>query len=860
MKSDHRIKLFSGVVFLALTAVTQNAFAQWTFRSAPPPLIRNISVFFNNPVTGTNTLIVSTLTDGMYKGTEAVNGTTWQKISSGIPIVQVRAHNVIAPSPAANPVTDIYAATEGAGLYKTIDGGTSWSAINGSGATALGCREVRSIAVPVTTPTPTLLVSTSCRNGSGVYRSIDDGVNWTRLGPVAGLLGSLPADVQSSSLIRSGPLYFLATANYGIFKSIDDGATWAAANSGIIGTNVFSTVFSGVSSTTTTELLAYVHGSGVYRSTDAGATWTPSNVGLPANFAALGGINRESGQTLYIGLDKQGVYKTIDGGASWSAWGVTATDEDAKFTRTIVGGAGRYYLGTLSGISKTSDNALTLRDGNMPETGRINAITHDRDAPHVAYIAVHVPFRINNIYGDYNNDALFTLLENGITGATNEGVVYQDRMTPANLYVSTNNRGIFKSTNAGGSFTAINNGLPNMIGQINRLAIHPTDSQTLYLGLNNAAGIYKSTDGGASWVSSSAGLSSPLSLSVNQVTVDGTNAANVWAATHAGLFKSTDSGANWSLVYSAIDGAGSTLPVGFVRVRPGNSNEIYIANNHVNANGTLTASSGIHKSIDGGGIWSNILPNQPASQVRVTVGGEIYAGVSAQVGNPAVYLSTNGGTSFTPFSTNLRGSDIRSFGFASDDTSLISLSLENGLYTNQLTQPAAGLLAVSSRKIHGTTGIFDLAINTAPAISGAVTVEPRVIGTGHTIVFQFSVPVTSVGSVSSVDAAGPVGSTASTITGNDVVVRLTDVPDNRRATVSVSNVNGAGLSGSASMGFLVGDINATRSTNSSDISSAKTRLGQVTNLGNFKFDVNASGSITPADISAVKVRSGLVLP
>ena len=830
----------------------------WTFRGAPPPLIRNITVTYF-PVTGTHTLIVSTLTDGMYKGTDTSTGTTWQKISNGIPIVQMRGHTMVS-------TTDFYAATEGAGVYKTSDSGTNWTAINGSGATALGCLDVRNVAVPVTTVPRTLLVSTSCRNGSGVYRSIDDGATWTRLGPVAGSPGSLPADVQSYALARigTGPttLYFLATANYGIFKSIDDGATWATANTGISGTNVFNTSFSGAAGSTA-ELLAYVHGSGVYRSADTGATWTPSNTGLPANFAALGGIDRETGQTLYIGLDKQGVYKTIDGGASWSAWGATANDEDAKFTRRIVAspsGPGRYYLGTLSGISKTSDNGLTLRNGNMPDAGRINAITHDRDAPHVAYITVHVPFRINNIWGDFNSDAVFTLLENGITGSTNEGAVYQDRLTPAILYVATNNRGIFKSTNAGGSFTAINNGLPSMIGQINRLAIDPTNSQTLYLGLNNAAGIYKSTDGGASWLSSSVGLSSPLALSVNQITIDGTNAANVWAATNAGLFKSTNSGANWALMYSAADGAGSALPVGVVRVRPGNSNEIYIANNHVNANGTLTASSGIHKSIDGGVTWSNILPNQPASQVRVTVGGDIYAGVSAQVGNPAVYLSTNGGTSFAPFSTNLRGSDIRSFGFASDDTSLISLSLENGLYTNHLTQPAAGLLAVSSRKIHGTTGIFDLAINTVPAISGAVTVEPRAIGTGHTIVFQFSVPVTSVGSVSSVDAAGPVGSVASTITGNDVVVRLTDVPDNRRATVSVSNVNGAGFGGSASVGFLVGDINVTRSTNSSDISSAKTRLGQITNLGNFLFDVNASGSITPADISAVKVRSGLVLP
>ena len=39
----------------------QNAFAQWTFRAAPQPLISNITVTANSPAAGTNTLIASTL-------------------------------------------------------------------------------------------------------------------------------------------------------------------------------------------------------------------------------------------------------------------------------------------------------------------------------------------------------------------------------------------------------------------------------------------------------------------------------------------------------------------------------------------------------------------------------------------------------------------------------------------------------------------------------------------------------------------------------------------------------------------------------------------------------------------------------
>lgn len=939
----HRILRFLSPTLLALLACFAcigSAFAQWTFRASPQPLIRNISVYANNPVAGTHTLIVSTLTDGMYKGIDNGTTTTWTKISNGIPIVQVRTHTAVSTTVAS----EFYAATDGAGIFKTIDGGLNWTAINGSGATALGCLEVRSISIVVATQPRTLLISTSCRTGSGVYRSTDDGATWARLGPAPGLPNSLPGDVQASTLNRSGTtLYLLATFNYGIFKSTDDGATWQTANNGFTGRGAFNVTFSGA--TGTAEQLTYIHGDGMYRSTDTGASWVRSDTGLPVGYAAIGGINRETGPIQYIGLDKQGIYRTTNGGLSWAPWGNTANDVDAKYSRGISSAVaaipGLYYLPTLEGVVKTTDNGVTLQAAGNIDAGRVNAITHDRDTPSAAYVAAKFPIKINNIYGDYASPATAVAIETGVTGATNDGVVYQDKLSPSTLYVTTNNRGVFKSTNGGTSFTAINNGLPNMIGQGSRLAIDPSNSQNLYLGLPDEGGVYKSVDGGANWVASSSGLTTPRALSINNIVADPNNPAIYWLATLAGAYKTTNSGASWTQMYTAVDGAGATLSTALVRVRPGNSNEIYLANRHVNANGTLVASSGILKSIDGGTTWNNILPNQPASQVRVTAGGDIYAGISAPIGSPAVYLSTNGGTSFAPYSTGLQGSDIRAFGFAADDTAVISLSLENGFYTNNAAQPApplltvnkqgsgtvtsvpagincgatcsatftfgstvtltaatlsgstfAGwsgggcsgtgtcvvilggattvtatftggpfsLLAVQSRKTHTGVGAFDIPIDTTVAIGGLITVEPRTIGAGHTIVFQFSGPVTSVGGVTSLDAASAaIGNATFAIVGSDVEVTLTGLPENRRANITLSNVN-TSINATAAMGFMVGDVNNTRSVNSSDISSVKARSGQPTTALNFRFDVNSSGAINSSDISAVKARSGLVLP
>ena len=158
--------------------------------------------------------------------------------------------------------------------------------------------------------------------------------------------------------------------------------------------------------------------------------------------------------------------------------------------------------------------------------------------------------------------------------------------------------------------------------------------------------------------------------------------------------------------------------------------------------------------------------------------------------------------------------------------------------------------------MHGAAGTFDLPVDVAP-IAGAVTVEPRVIGSGHTMVFQFNGAVSTPGSVS----VSPVGVAGTpTVSGNEVVVTLTGIADNTRVTVTLINVNGSINPPPVSIGYLVGDVNNTRSVSAADISGVKARSGQTVSALNFKFDVNATGAISASDISAVKARSGLTLP
>ena len=174
--------------------------------------------------------------------------------------------------------------------------------------------------------------------------------------------------------------------------------------------------------------------------------------------------------------------------------------------------------------------------------------------------------------------------------------------------------------------------------------------------------------------------------------------------------------------------------------------------------------------------------------------------------------------------------------------------------------PPLALAGVVSRKVHGSAGTFDVAINAATPIGAMVDVEPRAIGPGHALVFTFNNPIGVAGGANVVDSLGAaVGAATSTASGNDVVVTLTGIPDNTRVTVSLTGVNASATPFAASLGFLIGDVNNTRSVNSSDISGVKARSGQTTNASNFMFDVNASGTVNSSDISAVKARSGVTL-
>lgn len=190
-----------------------------------------------------------------------------------------------------------------------------------------------------------------------------------------------------------------------------------------------------------------------------------------------------------------------------------------------------------------------------------------------------------------------------------------------------------------------------------------------------------------------------------------------------------------------------------------------------------------------------------------------------------------------------------------------ALRITRGIGVNGVP-PVVTLSTVVSRKQHFGSNRDTVIDHTLP-IGGNISTEPRAIGAGHQIVFQFSGPINQPGFPSAVDSGlFDIGSTSALVNplaNNEVIISLTGIPDNKRVKVTLTNVNNIAVPFAASIGFMLGDVNGTRNINSSDISAVKARSGQTTDASNYRFDINVSGTVNSSDISAVKARSGLTL-
>ncbi len=135
---------------------------------------------------------------------------------------------------------------------------------------------------------------------------------------------------------------------------------------------------------------------------------------------------------------------------------------------------------------------------------------------------------------------------------------------PSILYAGAVGGGVWKTVDGGASWAPLSDLLPNI--SVSSLAMDPGNSSVLYAGTGEGffnmdsirgAGIFKSTNAGATWTRLAATDNSSFSY-VNRLAISPSQSQRIYAATRAGIFRSTDGGSSWTQVYTSSISGGCT--------------------------------------------------------------------------------------------------------------------------------------------------------------------------------------------------------------------------------------------------------------------------------------------------------------
>lgn len=241
-------------------------------------------------------------------------------------------------------------------------------------------------------------------------------------------------------------------------------------------------------------------------------------------------------------------------------------------------------------------------------------------------------------------------------------------------YVAVGSGGVWKTTNAGTTWTPIFDDQPSY--SIGDVTVDPNNPDIVWVGTGEnvsgrhvgwGSGVYKSKDGGQSW----ANLGLADSEHIARILIDPRDSDVVYVAAEGplwapggdrGIYKSVDGGASWQTVLEIDENTG----VADIVFHPTNPDIIYAAayerRRHVWGLMAGGPNGGIYKSTDAGENWSRKTRGLPEGDVgkiglAVTAAnpGLVYATIEADDDNKGFYRSSDQGESWTKQNAYISG-------------------------------------------------------------------------------------------------------------------------------------------------------------------------------------------------------------
>jgi photosystem II stability/assembly factor-like uncharacterized protein len=236
-----------------------------------------------------------------------------------------------------------------------------------------------------------------------------------------------------------------------------------------------------------------------------------------------------------------------------------------------------------------------------------------------------------------------------------------DPTSPDTVYTASAGGGIWKTTDAGTSWTPLTDQQP--FTQDGSLAMDPNNPSALYLGGGGeyAGGILKSSDAGATWNLITGPFVGPFDANayfggsdwIRSIAVQPSNSSVILAGTSGGhswaLYRTADGGSTWTTVIN------NNAAIADIHFDTNDSNIVYAA--VCGGYAGVAVNEGIYKSTDGGITWSLLSGGLPSpsqlSNADCRLGmspsnpsflAAIFRGAGGQP--PAVFTSANAGNTW----------------------------------------------------------------------------------------------------------------------------------------------------------------------------------------------------------------------
>lgn len=634
-----------------------------------PGRITDIAVDPANP----NVIYAAAAAGGVFKSTDF--GFNWTPIfdDEGTPSIgavavdPTRSNIVYVGTGESNSATDTY---EGTGVYKSTDGGSTWTNVGLPNSYHIG----RIVVDPLRPETVFVAVLGKLFGATnperGLYRSTNGGASWERKLFVSDSTACVDVAFHPSTgtvfaamweRIRDPRRRKVGGTTSGLYRSTDFGNTWSLLAGGLPAPSpTLGRIGVTVSPSSNTVYAYYCNHPGnflgVYKSTNLGTSW------VRTNDAALGGITGGFGwyfgqirvdpanpnRVFVLGVT---MYASTDGGTSWNPADFgTHVDHHA-----LVINPSALYNGCDGGVNISTDGGASWRVcDNMPNTQF-----------YANHIDPHNPLRL---YGGTQDNGTLRALSGGTGDWENfhggDGFYCLVDHTDSNIVFAEYQNGYLeKSTDGGLSFNFGMNGIDYNGDRHNwntPFVMDPSDHNVLYYGSQL---IYKTTDNGENWNPASPDLTDGDDLgnlifgTVTTIDVARSNGQTVYAGTDdANVWVSKNGGGSWTQINAG-------LPNRWVTRVAADPNVDSVA--YVTFSGYKESDHQPHifRTTNYGQNWSSIdgnLPDAPVNDVLVDPENASTLYIGTDVG---VYVTTNLGTAWAPLGTGLPVTTVHDLAF-----------------------------------------------------------------------------------------------------------------------------------------------------------------------------------------------------